>query len=41
MPIEYLRLSKVQKIAALLITIGPDAAAEVMSSFELTLLEQI
>lgn len=41
MPIEYFRLSKVQKIAALLITIGPDAAAEVMSSFELTLLEQI
>ncbi len=41
MPIDYLRLSKVQKIAALLITIGPDAAAEVMSSFELTLLEQI
>lgn len=41
MPIEYFRLNKVQKIAALLITIGPDAAAEVMSSFELTLLEQI
>lgn len=41
MPLEYFRLSKVQKIAALLITIGPDAAAEVMSSFELTLLEQI
>lgn len=41
MPIEYFRLSRVQKIAALLITIGPDAAAEVMSSFEITLLEQI
>jgi flagellar motor switch protein FliG len=41
MPLEYFRLSKVQKIAALLITIGPDAAAEVMSSFELTMLEQI
>lgn len=41
MPLEYLRLNKTQKIAALLITIGPDAAAEVMSSFELTLLEQI
>jgi len=41
MALEYFRLTKVQKIAALLITIGPDAAAEVMGSFELTLLEQI
>ncbi len=41
MPLEYIKLSKAQKIAALLITIGPDAAAEVLGSFELTLLEQI
>jgi flagellar motor switch protein FliG len=41
MPLDYIRLSKAQKIAALLITIGPDAAAEVMNNFELTLLEQI
>ena len=41
MALEYARLNKVQKIAAFLITIGPDAAAEVMKHFDNTQLEPI
>jgi len=38
---EYGKLTKVQKIAAFLITIGPEAAADVMKSFESVQLEPI
>lgn len=41
MAIEYASLNKVQKIAAFLIVIGPDAAAEVMKDFENSQLELI
>lgn len=41
MAIEYASLNKVQKIAAFLIVIGPDAAAEVMKTFENAQLELI
>ena len=41
MPLEYAKLSKTQKIAAFLITIGPDAAAEVMGSFDNAQLEVV
>ncbi len=41
MPLDYARLTKNQKIAAFLIAIGPDAAAEVMSSFDNAQLEII
>lgn len=38
---EYAKLNKVQKIAAFLITIGPEAAADVMKSFDTIQLEPI
>lgn len=38
---EYAKLNKVQKIAAFLITIGPQAAADVMKSFDTIQLEPI
>lgn len=38
---EYAKLNKVQKIAAFLITIGPEAAADVMKSFDTMQLEPI
>jgi flagellar motor switch protein FliG len=41
MALEYKSLNKVQKIAAFLIVIGPEAAAEVMKNFENTQLEMI
>jgi flagellar motor switch protein FliG len=41
MALEYKSLNKIQKIAAFLIVIGPDAAAEVMKNFENTQLELI
>lgn len=41
MALEYKSLNKIQKIAAFLIVIGPDAAAEVMKNFENTQLEMI
>jgi flagellar motor switch protein FliG len=40
-PIEYDKMSRVQKIAAFLIVIGPDAAAEVMNRFDNAQLEVI
>lgn len=39
--IDYTKLNKIQKIAAFLIIIGPDAAAEVMKQFETSQLELI
>lgn len=41
MALDYSKLSKIQKMAALLITVGPDCAAEVMRSFENAQLELI
>ncbi len=41
MGMDYTKLSKVQKIAAFLITIGPEAAADVMKDFENVQLEPI
>ena len=38
---EYAKLNKVQKIAAFLITIGPEAAGDVMKSFDTVQLEPI
>jgi flagellar motor switch protein FliG len=41
MPIDYSKLNKIQKTAAFLVTIGPEAAAEVMKGFDNTQLEVI
>ncbi len=41
MALDYKTLTKIQKIAAFLIVIGPDAAAEMMKNFENTQLELI
>ena len=41
MALEYAKLSKVQRIAVFLVTVGPTAAAEVMRSFENEQLELI
>src|SRR2546426_67651 len=39
--LDYNQFTKIQKIAAFLIVIGPDAAAEVMKQFETSQLELI
>ena len=41
MALEYSKLTKVQKIAALFVIIGPDNAGKVMRHFENAQLEQI
>lgn len=41
MALEYASLNKIQKIAAFLVVIGPEAAAEVMKNFENSQLEMI
>lgn len=41
MPFDYAKLTKVQKLAAFFITIGPDSAGKMMRHFENSQLEQI